>query len=214
MQTIPVAVLVSHTVESYDQWKAAFDAHAGARKAAGILGHHINRAADDPRALAVFLPAVDRKRLEAFVESADLKSTMRDAGVTGAPTLTWLKPVEDRHIDDRPTASMIIVHDVADFAAWKKVYDAAEPLRARHGIIGAAVNQALDNPNTVIVYHQAETRAALEGLLADPELKATMQRAGVTSAPQVRFVDALDGGEDIAVVTVPLIEIPARIASA
>lgn len=186
----PLAILVTHKVAAYDVWKSAFDAHQGARKAASILGDHLNRNGDE---LAVYLPATDRAKVAAFVDSADLRATMQRAGLTSPPRVEWLKPIEDAHIADRSTAGMIVVHAVKDYATWKKAYDGVAGLRKQHGIIGAAVNQALDDPNLVTVYHQAETRAELLAFAASPELKATMQQAGVTGAPDFRYYDALHG---------------------
>ena len=43
IQLPPAAVIVTHEVADWETWKAQFDRHEAARKAAGILGHHINR---------------------------------------------------------------------------------------------------------------------------------------------------------------------------
>ena len=37
------AVVVTHEVENYEAWKAAFDGHAAARQRAGIVAAHVNR---------------------------------------------------------------------------------------------------------------------------------------------------------------------------
>ncbi len=186
----PLAILVTHRVAAYDAGKTAFDAHRGARKAASIVGDHLNRNGGE---VAMYLPATDRAKVAAFVDSTDLRSTMQQAGVTSPPRIEWLKPVEDAHVADRSTAGLIVAHAVKDFAAWKNVYDSVEGLRKRHGIIGAAVNRALDEPNFVTVYHQAETRAELQAFAASPELKAAMQQAGVAGQPELRFYDSLPG---------------------
>ena len=41
-QLPPAAVIVTHQVADWATWKTLFDGHEDARKAAGILGHHIN----------------------------------------------------------------------------------------------------------------------------------------------------------------------------
>lgn len=186
----PLAILITHRVAAYDAWKTAFDAHRDARKAASILGDHLNRNGNE---VAVYLPATDRVKVAAFVDSPNLRSAMQQAGVTNPPRIEWLKPVEDAHIADRSTAGMIVAHAVKDFPAWKKVYDSVEGLRKRHGIIGAAVNQALDEPNLVTVYHQAETRSELQAFAASAEFRAAMEQASVAGTPEVRFYDALPG---------------------
>lgn len=188
-----LAVVVSHSVSNFDQWKRVFDSDQTNRKQAGILGHHINCGADDHNQLAVYLPGTDRAQLEAFLANPELKATMSRAGVTSAPSIKWVQPVEVRYLGDRATAAAIIAHEVEDFAAWKAVYDSLEGARQRAGIIGSAVNRGLDNPNQILVYHQAETRAELEAFFASSELKSAMQKGGVKGAPDIRFVDALPG---------------------
>ncbi len=187
----PLAVLLTHTVQNFDLWKRAFDGHQAARKGAGILGHHLNVGADG--LVAVYLPALDRAKLSSFFASPDLKSTMKDAGVTSAPQLTWLEPIEDAHVGDRALASMLVSHPVADFSAWKKIYDSVAGLRRDAGIVGAAVNRVLDDPNQVVVYHQAESEDALVRFASSPELKAAMKAGGVTAPPQIQHLRSLPG---------------------
>jgi hypothetical protein len=189
----PLAVLVTHTVGNFDLWKHAFDGHQAARKAAGVLGHHINFGADN--SVSVYLPATDRAALAAFMSSPDLKATMKDAGIVGAPQVTWMKPMEDSHIGDRALASMLVTHPVASYSAWKKIYDSVDALRRDAGIVGAAVNQGLDDENQIVVYHQAETEDALVRFSQSAELKAAMQAGGVTAPPQIRFLRSMPGAK-------------------
>lgn len=188
-----LAVVVAHPVTNFDHWKRVFDTDMPGRKAAGVLGHHLNRGADDPNMVYIFMPVTDRGRVEAFMANPDLKETMARAGVTAPPQVTWLERIDANYVGDRSVAAAMIAHEVADFDAWKKSYDAAQPLRDQAGIIGHAVNRVVGNPKLVLVYHQAETRAALEAFVASADLKAVMQRAGVTSAPQINFVQAQPG---------------------
>lgn len=190
-QLPPFALLVTHTSNDVDHWKSAFDSNQAARKAASILGHHINLGAEN--LVAVYMPATDRAKVQAFLASPELREAMKAAGMTSPPRIDWLKPILDGHIGDRATAAMIVTHEVADFDAWKAVYDSMASKRRERGIIGAAVNQALDNPNLVTVYHQAETRAELEAFVASIDLKVAMQAAGVKGPPEIRFVRSLPG---------------------
>ncbi len=184
-----VAAVVNHRVTDFDTWKAAFDAHAGARAEAGIVSSHINRSVDDPNQLSVYLAGSDAAKFEAFFTSPELKSAMSEAGVEGPPTITMLRPIEDHSQKRDPLFGMIVVHPVADYAAWKKVYDEVAGLRQERGIVGAAVNQALGDANLVIVYHQAESLEALQGFVGSDELKEAMGRAGVSAPPKIMFFE-------------------------
>jgi hypothetical protein len=80
---------------------------------------------------------------------------------------------------------MIVVavqHPVADYDAWKAVYDENNP--GTFGAIFARVNRSVDDPNLVIVVAGFESVEAANGMINSPELKADMGRAGVTAAPR------------------------------
>ena len=189
MNTVPpVAVLIRHTCADFDRWKTAFDADEPNRKAAGMLGHHVNRGRENPNELTVFIAASDLAKAQAFALSPELKATMQAAGITSQPEVTWMTPVSESLVWDRTLPAVIITHKVADFAAWRAGYEKAETVRRTGGIVGHAVNRSNENPDEVIVYHQAETPEAVAAFASRPELKAAMQEAGVTGAPSFRFV--------------------------
>jgi hypothetical protein len=183
------AVVVTHAVESYDAWKRAFDAHAGARRSAGIIAAHINRHADNPNLLSVYMAGTDAAKLTAFLSSPDLAAAMVGAGVKGPPHIAAITPVEDLTVKDRPLAGAIVRHEVRDYAAWKRGFDAHAEARARAGIIGHAVNRSAQNPNVVVVYLQAESLDPLRAFASSPDLKKVMQEVGVIGAPDITFAN-------------------------
>jgi hypothetical protein len=185
------AALITHRVESYDAWRPFFDGDQSARVRAGILGHHVNRSADDPNTVSVYLPAPSQDALRRFAESPELKTVMAKAGVISQPVVVPLTPREDSTVK-RPAAGAIVIHEVKDYDAWKKLFDAHGPTRTKAGIIGHAVNQRADNPNIVVVYLQADTLDALRAFASSADLKDTMQRAGVVAPPEIHFVQGQD----------------------
>jgi hypothetical protein len=192
MQTQPTtppaaAAVVTHDVESFDRWKRAFDAHGEARRSAGIIATHINRDAEDPNRLSVYIAGTDATKLAAFLKSPALASTMLDAGVKGPPSIAAITPVEDSTVK-RPCAGVIVRHAVKDFATWKRAFDGDAARRKAAGILGHAVNRHAQDPNTVIVYLQAESIDALRVFASSPELKAVMKDAGVEGPPTFGYV--------------------------
>ncbi len=183
----PVALVVRHSVADFDVWKAAFDGEEDLRSAASVVGHHINRAEDNPNDLSVYLAATDTAKLEAFASSDELKDVMRAAGVTSAVELTWMTPAREAVVWDQQLPAVLLTHTVADFDAWLEAYNDADGLRTSKGIVGHAANRSNDDPSVAIVYHQAESFDTLRAFLADAELKAVMEAAGVTSEPDVSF---------------------------
>ncbi len=85
---------------------------------------------------------------------------------------------------------MIVVavqHPVADYDAWKAVYDEAHP--GTFGALFARVNRSVDDPNLVTVVAGFESVEAAKGMTDSPVLKASMDRAGVTAAPRVEMYE-------------------------
>jgi quinol monooxygenase YgiN len=183
----PAAVVIRHQVADFDTWKAAFDEHEDARREAGCLGHHINRAKDDPNLVTLYLAVENVERAKAFADSDDVRNLMAQAGVVSAPELTWTTPVREAVVWDRELPAFLLSHQVADFDTWLTAYNAADDLRLARGIIGHAANRSLDDPSIALVYHQAESFDALRAFLEDDDLRATMKEAGVISEPEVSY---------------------------
>ncbi len=84
-------------------------------------------------------------------------------------------------------ATMFVRHTVADYTAWRRVFDAFAPSLVAMGVTGEAVYQAADNPNDVTVTHDFATVEAAQAFAASAELRTAMHDAGVASAPTVWF---------------------------
>ena len=85
-------VMVRHKVRDYEAWRPHFDAHADERKAAGCVGAHLFRSADDPNELVITF-TWDDSRIDdarAMVESEDVRKLMSEAGVIDEPDVYFL----------------------------------------------------------------------------------------------------------------------------
>jgi len=188
----PVAVLASHRVADYDAWKKTFDEHVPDSVEASCLGHHISRGADDPSMVYVYMPATDVQKVREFFQSPRLGDAMRRARVEGAATIKLMTPKSADFIPDQKLAGIIATHAVEDYDRWRAVYDELADFRKQNGIVGDAVNQELDDPNHVIVYHQANDMDSLRAFVDSVELAEAMPRAGVIGQPDIQFVCVVD----------------------
>ena len=84
-------------------------------------------------------------------------------------------------------ALLIVRHPVNEYAAWRSAYETVQPLRDAHGVTAATVLHDPENKNDVTVLHWFPSTEQAEAFAADPELKAAMNRAGVTAAPRVEI---------------------------
>ena len=79
----------------------------------------------------------------------------------------------------------IISHPVKDYAAWRVVYDGAEPIRQKAGVTGAEVFHDAKNPKMIVVIHRFPSLEAAHGFLGNPGLKEAMKKGGVTAPPTI-----------------------------
>jgi quinol monooxygenase YgiN len=89
----------------------------------------------------------------------------------------------------------LVRHRVADFDAWKKVYDGFAPIQTEHGVLGHQVLRSIENPNDVIVTHTFDSREAAKAFFTMPELKEAMSQAGVDAdSVQISYFDEVEAG--------------------
>ncbi|RLJ59487.1 hypothetical protein BCF46_1636 [Litoreibacter meonggei] len=82
---------------------------------------------------------------------------------------------------------MIVQHQVADFAAWKSVFDGALSTRQSVGETAFEILQNPADPNSVTVIFEWDTLDRARAFAADPALKNGMRAAGVISVPEFTF---------------------------
>jgi quinol monooxygenase YgiN len=73
---------VGFKVKNYAQWKEGYDASVEQRKAAGELSFQVLRNVNDPNTVTVLSVQESAERVQAFLDSPDLKARMKEAGIT------------------------------------------------------------------------------------------------------------------------------------
>ena len=82
---------------------------------------------------------------------------------------------------------LFVRHEVNDYAAWRKAFDAFRPEGKKMGAVTASVYQSVDNPNDVTVTHDFKSSDQAKAFAASPQLKEAMGKAGVKGTPQIWF---------------------------
>lgn len=83
------------------------------------------------------------------------------------------------------TAGLFVQVTVKDFDAWKQVYDGGTQLKKDNGVIAESVHRSLDDPNSVMIYHEFGSEESLQGflkLMAMPESEEAFKAAGVLTS--------------------------------
>jgi hypothetical protein len=64
---------------------------------------------------------------------------------------------------------MFVRHEVSDYGAWRKVFDAFAPMQKKQGVVYKAVYQSTDDPNDVTVIHDFHSLDLIVGApVGDP----------------------------------------------
>jgi hypothetical protein len=82
----------------------------------------------------------------------------------------------------------ILTHEVKDFATWKKVFDEDGVNREKMGVKVSGVYQSVENPNMITVITEIPSIEAIKGFMANPDLKAAMEKGGVIGMPEIKIL--------------------------
>lgn len=85
--------------------------------------------------------------------------------------------------------TVIISHEVRNYSDWKKVYDADEVNRTKAGFKVTGLYHSVDNSNMITLVGEAPSVDAVKSFMANPELKAAMEKGGVLGMPDVRMLN-------------------------
>ena len=84
-------------------------------------------------------------------------------------------------------AKIFMNHPVADYDAWRPVFDADAARQEAAGLSNVVVLREADNPNSVWLVADGDPDRFNE-MMQDPELATAMEKAGVTGPPVVYIV--------------------------
>jgi hypothetical protein len=83
---------------------------------------------------------------------------------------------------------LLVRHKVADYAKWKAVYDAHQPVRQSAKLKELHLLRGIDDANEVVMLFAVDDLAAAQGFVSSANLRETMEKAGVTDQPSVYFL--------------------------
>jgi quinol monooxygenase YgiN len=85
---------------------------------------------------------------------------------------------------------VIVTHEVKDYSAWRKGYDADEPNRKSGGFKVWGVYADAKNPNMITIIGGFPNAAAADAFTNSPKLKEAMEKAGVVNKPDIKVLTA------------------------
>jgi hypothetical protein len=90
---------------------------------------------------------------------------------------------------DLMSATLIARQKVSEYKSWRKVYNEADTIRARHGCTGESVLRSPKDHDLVFITHHFPTVEQAEAFTADPELHSAMAHAGVIGDPGIEIFE-------------------------
>jgi hypothetical protein len=83
---------------------------------------------------------------------------------------------------------LLVHHEVADYPAWKVVFDSSLDWRTKQGERNCRIFRGVQNPNELTLMFEWESFEKAQAFIGSDELKTRMANAGVKSAPRVEYL--------------------------
>lgn len=80
-----VTAVIKHRVDDYGSWREVYDGFAPSQHAGGVTRQSVHQASGDPNDVLVIHAFGTLTEAETFLNSAELRETMKRAGVAGVP---------------------------------------------------------------------------------------------------------------------------------
>ncbi|HZV70972.1 MAG TPA: hypothetical protein VFG10_15555 [Saprospiraceae bacterium] len=178
------AMMVRHSVSSYDTFKTVFNSKDSLRSAAAMEVLAYGRGIDEPNTIIVLSKLGDLQKAKDLAASPALKDAMMKSTATGAPTIDFMTVIRDDTSKISTMDRIMVSHHVKDFDAWLKVYDAeGKAKRAENGLVDRGMGRGIDDPNMVYLLFAVTDAAKAKARSESEELKKLMTDGGVDSAP-------------------------------
>lgn len=181
-------MLVTHKVSDFAKFMASYEAHDSMRLASGVHSYVIGRGFNDSNTVFVATKVDDLEKARAFAKSPDLKQAMQKAGVSGAPTISFLTATwQDTATLPGSTLRSRTVFTVKDWTTWEKNFIDGRPERLAEGIADRVYgHDAADDKKVELVTAVTDTAKAFAYYKSDA-LKKRRADGGVQGEPK-RFL--------------------------
>ncbi len=82
-----------------------------------------------------------------------------------------------------------ILHRVAEYDGWRKVYDSVADMQKEGGATQESVHRMADDPDNVLIIHHFDCVETAKAYFARADLKDARQRAGVQGERRIEFFE-------------------------
>ena len=182
-------MLMQFKVADYAKWHAKYESKErdSIRRSYGLTNYVAGRGLDDPNKVIVILKMDDPNKAKELTATQGMKDRMKEAGVSGTPTFTYLDVVMDDNSSIPQTNRLMMTFKAKDWDAWKKEFDSHKQARMDNGLIDRAIGHAVDDKNQGVLVFAVTDMAKAKAFLQSADLKDKMEKAGVIGKPTPFF---------------------------
>ncbi len=174
------AMRVTYWVKSYPEWLKVYKEVSDSNSWIGLYV-----SPDDPNLVTVYELTQSHEQAKKEFSSEEARRNMKRAGVTSEPMISYFD-IKYRNLPKSPRMYRVeITHDVADYDAWKKVFDAGEERRTAAGMELRGIFVDADNSTMVGVVVATDDLDQLKSMLASPQFEKLKKEATVASRETV-----------------------------
>ncbi|MFQ5605180.1 MAG: hypothetical protein ACE5HS_18090 [bacterium] len=84
---------------------------------------------------------------------------------------------------------LLVRHKVADFAKWKKIFDAHSEAQRQAGLKVEKVLRSQDDPNNVFLFFQVTDQEKARAFLSSSDVPEAQRQSGVLDTPDIYFLE-------------------------
>lgn len=87
----------------------------------------------------------------------------------------------------KPNDILVVMHKVSNFDKWLPAFESDDSVQKANGLTRTVVCRGIDDSSMILIGFRMADYNKAKGLSGSPELKAKMEKGGVTSAPSFHF---------------------------
>ncbi|HEY5968191.1 MAG TPA: DUF3764 family protein [Chitinophagaceae bacterium] len=178
-------MIMQFKVADFAKWHSIFEAKErdSTRRSYGLTNYVAGQGLDDPNKVIVLLKMEDATRAKELTASQGMKDRMKEAGVTGTPSFSYLQVVMDDNSTIPQTNRLLMLEKVKDWDAWKKVFDENRQARVEGGLIDRLIGHDIKDNHQVSIIFAVTDMTKAKAFLQSKDLKDKMEKAGVEGKP-------------------------------
>ncbi len=87
----------------------------------------------------------------------------------------------------KPANILVVMHKVKDYDKWLPVFEADDSAQKANGLTRTVIGRGIDDPSMILIGFKMADYDKAKAMGSSPELKAKMEKGGVTGPPTMHF---------------------------